>query len=431
MNFLLTLILISQTPQEIAQKFVNLLKEEKFSEADDYFNSQMASALPSYKLKEVWKSIINQYGEFERIVNITSQREGAYFSVYVTSKFENSGVNIKVVFDKDNKIAGLWFQPVVLLEEPEKSEEPSYIKPEKYKEIKVKFGKKGWELNGILSIPEGKGPFPCVILIHGSGPHDYDETIGPNKPFRDIALFLSSNGIAVLRYNKRTFEHKNKFTPELLSKTGIYDVIVEDVIYAYKFLEKRKEIDKKNIFLLGHSLGGYLLPEIVKYIKDVKGLIFLAANSRNILDLMIEQTEYLVKLDGKIDNKERKQIYNLKKEIEKIKKGEIGEKEIILGAGKRFWNDLMNYSPLEMVKNIEKPMLFLQGKRDYQVTLKDFELWKKALKGRKDVTFKLYPDLNHLFMKGKGKSTPSEYNVKGFVDESVLKDILSWIKDKL
>jgi hypothetical protein len=84
--------------------------------------------------------------------------------------------------------------------------------------------------------------------------------------------------------------------------------------------------------------------------------------------------------------------------------------------------------PVEAAKKLTIPILVVQGGRDYQVTKADFDLWKKHLGGREQVTFKLYEDLNHAFVKGQGPSSPAEYQVRGHVDERVVQDLAEWIR---
>ena len=94
----------------------------------------------------------------------------------------------------------------------------------------------------------------------------------------------------------------------------------------------------------------------------------------------------------------------------------------------RYWLDLRDYKPAEMAKELIQPFLFMQGGRDYQVTMIDFDGWKKALLGRTNVEFKTYPAVNHLFIDGEGKSTPDEYGRPGHVSETVINDIADWVK---
>jgi fermentation-respiration switch protein FrsA (DUF1100 family) len=92
-----------------------------------------------------------------------------------------------------------------------------------------------------------------------------------------------------------------------------------------------------------------------------------------------------------------------------------------------YWLDLRNYSPIDSVKLLRQRILVLQGGRDYQVTAVDLANWQKALAGKKNVTFKSYPALNHLFMEGTGKSTPDEYMKPGHIPQAVIDDIAAWI----
>jgi fermentation-respiration switch protein FrsA (DUF1100 family) len=101
--------------------------------------------------------------------------------------------------------------------------------------------------------------------------------------------------------------------------------------------------------------------------------------------------------------------------------------EPFLGAGADYWLDLKGYNPAEAAKDIERPMLILQGGRDYQVTMEDFEGWKKALSAKDNADFNLYPAHNHLLIAGEGKCTPEEYQKSGHVDKMVIEDIAAWI----
>jgi dienelactone hydrolase len=269
-----------------------------------------------------------------------------------------------------------------------------------------------------------------VVLVHGSGPNDRDETILANKPFRDLAWGLASRGIAVLRYEKRTKEHGAKFVATVLSQLTVKEETIDDALSAVAQLRATDGIDPKRIFVLGHSLGGTVAPRIGQADPNLAGLIILAGATRPLEDLMVEQTRYLLSLESKPSEEDQANVKELLLEVAKVKKltaADASSSSLLLNAPPGYWLDLREHDPLAAVKTLPQPLLILQGGRDYQVTVADYEGWKKALDSRPGVTFKLYPDLNHLFMAGEGKSTPAEYEHPGHVAESVITDIAEWI----
>jgi dipeptidyl aminopeptidase/acylaminoacyl peptidase len=266
--------------------------------------------------------------------------------------------------------------------------------------------------------------FPVVILVHGSGPHDRDETIGPNKPFKDIAQGLAGLGTAVLTYDKRTYTYAREMASMIKELTLEHETLM-DIHAAVKFLRacNQKDIDRENIFILGHSLGGYAIPAIAAENTSCSGFIILAGNSRPLEELIVEQYRYIFNLDSKISDKEKILLNKIEKSCSIISKGEFN---LNTPAA-----DLNNYKPLKMIVNEKRPILILQGARDYQVTPKDFNSWKQALENNSNLSFKLFDNLNHLFMAGKNKSTPAEYTVPGHVDNKVIvhiNDLINSVK---
>src|SRR4051794_11541515 len=166
-----------------------------------------------------------------------------------------------------------------------------------FTEEPVVVGSGEWALPGTLTLPTGTGPFPAVVLVHGSGPHDRDETIGPNKPFRDLAWGLAAQGVAVLRYEKRTHEHPAKLMP-LKEKLTIREESVDDAVAAVALLRKQKEVDGKRIFVVGHSLGAIVAPKVAALEPAVAGIVLLAGSPRPFEDIILDQLTYLASLKG-------------------------------------------------------------------------------------------------------------------------------------
>ena len=167
---------------------------------------------------------------------------------------------------------------------------------------------------GTLTLPRGEGPFAAAVLVHGSGPQDRDETIGPNKPFRDLAWGLASQGIAVLRYEKRTHTHGRAW-PRCVKTLTIKEETIDDALAAVAELRKHKEINAKHIVVIGHSLGATAAPQIGERDKSIAGLVLLAGNARPLEDLVLEQITYIKSLNGELTEKDRQELAELKQQV--------------------------------------------------------------------------------------------------------------------
>src|SRR5208282_2328616 len=194
-------------------------------------------------------------------------------------------------------------------------------------------GARGWPLPGTLTRPRGVASAPLLILVHGSGPNDRDETLGPNTPFRDLAHGLASRGIAVLRYDKRTYAHKQKLIKEGLNKTiTIKEEVIDDVLATLAKVRDLSGIDPDRIFVLGHSGGGSLAPVIAQRDGKLAGILLLAAGSRPVEEVLREQLNYV----KSIDRDQAEAVGKIQKELEdvfvRMKAGSARDDEIIMGA---------------------------------------------------------------------------------------------------
>ena len=269
-----------------------------------------------------------------------------------------------------------------------------------------------------------------VVLVHGSGPNDRDETIGSNKPFRDLAFGLAELGIASIRYDTRTLVYGKKIVSEGLEINLETEVIID----ASSAIRLAKSIDGvTDIYVIGHSLGAMLAQKISNENSTVDGIVLMAGNARPLEDLIIEQYFYLFSQDG-IREQEEKALDDLKVQIANLDK--LNQEpfdsslNFPLNLQASYLKSLMDYNQVNEIKSVGARVLILQGERDYQVTMEDFNLWEKALKTHVNVDFKSYPKLNHLFLEGEGKSYPAEYQIEGNIPPYVIKDISNWILDK-
>ncbi len=413
--------------ETIARDFVSLLSDSKFEEAVGSFSAEMTAALTPEGLEAMWDGLTSaeEAGRFEKVVRTTPVELAGYKAVIVTCEFGNKSLGIRVVFDKEASIAGLQFVPPA--EGRLEYRAPAYATPESFNERECTVGTGEWELPATLSIPKEEGPFPAVVLVHGSGPNDRDETIGPNKPFKDLAWGLATQGVAVLRYEKRTKRHATRIAG-LMDTFTVDDEVVSDALAAVELLKKTEGIDSDRIFVVGHSLGAVMAPRIAAQGEGLAGLVLLAGCPVGFyIEKAAEQAEYLVSLDGEIDETEAKKLEEIHAQLKTIRELDMSEGEIVLGCSMAYWADLMDYDPVRTASELTIPMLFCQGERDYQITMSDFNGWKEGLAGQEGVSFKAYPELNHLFIAGTGKSTPTEYSQPGNVAQTVIDDIASWV----
>ena len=409
---------------EAAQAFVRLLAKGDYAAAVKPFDAAMARAMPASRMKQTWEGLVAEVGPFQQQTGLQQRPEGPYTLVFVTCRFQKASLDVKVVFDAQQRIGGLWF---VAAGSGQPYQPPTYVDAASFNETEVVVGQGKWALPGTLAMPKGKGPFPAAVLVHGSGPEDRDETIGPNKPFRDLAWGLASHGIAVLRYEKRTKAHQAEMAAALKDLT-VREETIGDALSAVALLRKTKGVDPRRVFVLGHSLGGMLIPRIALAGQGMAGYIIMAGTNRPLEDAMVEQLEYIASLPGPQGDGARKQLPQVRAAAEKVKDPKLSpQSPSLLGGPAVYWLDLRAYHPLEAVRQVKQPMLVLQGGRDYQSTTVDFERWQKALAGRTDVTCRLYPDLNHLFAEGKGKAVPAEYEQPGHVSAQVIADLAQWI----
>ncbi len=314
-------------------------------------------------------------------------------------------------------------------------------------------------LSGTLTLPDSTGIFPAIILIAGSGPNDRDETIFGHKPFYLLSDYLTRNGFAVLRYDKRGV---GKSTGDY-SKATISD-FVTDASNALEYLKSRKEIDSSKIGMLGHSEGGIIAPMVASKSSDVKFMVLLAAPGTKGIEIVLDQNENSLKHQGiepetinrlQLTNREifesllvwtgsendrtalRDRLSYLWEQLPILIKLKL-EKEPYLRAQFNAmitpgYRSFLATDPKDYLSLVSCPVLAINGENDVQVpALKNLEAIKHHIQkgGNYKVETKSYPMLNHLFQESI-TGQPDEYGkIDQTISPQVLSDITNWVKNQ-
>ncbi len=398
------------------------MEEAKYDSAHLYFDETERTKVSPENLKQIWENIKGKLGKVKALEAIASRVQGEFFSVTVEGKFENEDQNFILGFNKAEKLVGLYMPPKLATYTL-----PSYADTTKYQEKSMYLETKGHQLAAVVTIPKNATNFPIVVLVHGSGPSDMDQTIGANKPFKDLAVGLAAKGIGSVRYVKRTLLYANEFSKAFTVKEEVTD----DAVAAVALAKTIKGADQKNVYLFGHSLGGMLAPQLATLAPDLSGVILAAAPARKLTDIIIDQNKYFFELSKDTTTAGKKQMEEILSTVEKSKLTQLGNMKpdsIIIGLPASYWINLNNYDQIATAKKLNKRMFVVQGGNDFQVSQKDFNLWDAALNKKKNVSFKFYPELNHLLTVQTEKGTTAQYQTPANVSEKLIEDIALWIK---
>jgi len=409
-----------------AQQLLAHMDAGEYAQAEAMFGADMATAVPVEKLRAVWESLPAQAGEARgRGEPALESKTGTQLAT-IPLHYAKAELVAKVAVADDGRVVGFMIQPAP----PPPA--PAVAADANFHETDFAVGDGERALPGTLAMPYGDGQapeklVPAVVLVHGSGPQDRDETIGANKPFLDIARGLAAQGIAVLRYEKRTKARPQDFVGHDFS---VDDETTNDAVLAVDALRKTPGIDPARVFVLGHSQGGMMAPRIAAVSSHVAGLVLLAAPSRPLLDIVIEQNRRLAVLDdGKTSDDERDAINKLVEQVRVTRDPSTDPAtKTVLEQPVGYWRSVDAVDPVKEAEADALPMLVLQGARDIQVVDADWQGWKAAFHDDPKVTFKLYDKLNHLGIAGEGEGSLAEYMKPGHVDTQLIDDTAAWIK---
>lgn len=397
------------------------LREGDYAAATTHFDARVKAAVDAQRLEQVWTQTLPlKFGTFDHADAGTESAQGETALVETSLHFAHGPLVMRVACDARGQVTGLRFAPAAA---------PPEAGPRAVNERRLDVPSPLGPLPGTLTLPSGQGPFPAVVMVDGSGPHDGDETIGPNKPFRDIAQGLAAAGIASLRYDKRTLVYGARIAAR--KDVTIDQEVTDDALAAVKLLATQPGVDPQRLFVLGHSLGGYMAPRIGQRDPRLAGLVLLAAPARPLQEVSAQQVREQGKLQGLTEAQVAQREQAIDAERQLLAKADPAHPPAgaFGGAPQGYWLSLRDYDAVAVAKGLAMPMLVLQGGSDFQVSPSgDFARWQAALAGRPQVAFHRYDGLNHLFMPAGKTGTPADYQVPGHVDAQVIGDMAAWIK---
>jgi dienelactone hydrolase len=422
-------------PEQTGLAVLEMAQAGQFAAIRDRFAPQLRTLVAAEALQAAWAAEVGRQGSVSSVGIPVSEPAGPGLTVVkVPVTCERGALTLVVSVTETGWLAGLQLAPASAAAPIAPWEPPAYADPETFDEQDVTVGAAPLAVPGTLILPRRPGPRPAIVLLAGSGPLDRDETIGRNKPFKDLAWGLASRGVAVLRFDKVTYAHQSQL--KQAHDFTVADEYVPHAVAAIRLLRQHPAVDAGRVFLLGHSLGGTVAPRVAAAEPSVAGLVILAGGMQPLHWAAVRQIRYLASLDQETVAAAQPAIEAMSAQARLVDRPDLSPttpaSDLLFGVPAPYWLDLRGYHPVEVAAALGKPMLILQGGRDYQATVPDdLARWEAGLADRPDVTVRVYPSDNHFFFPGSGPSTPAEYEPAQHMDPAVVADIAAWLTDGL
>ncbi len=416
---------MAQTDKSVTSvRFLHLLQDGNGDSLHTLLDSGVKNRISAGQLALMWKQIEGGLGLGNFIDTAGYLYE--YGTAYLGLEFEKGTLDLVLHYSDKDQITGFFVRP------PHNKTPyriPAYADTSAFLEIDYPLHREG-TLPGKLCLPKGKGPFPLVILGHGSGPNSLDENMGPNRVFRDLAYGLASQGIAVYRFDKRTLvygarimEHYDSFT--------LWEETIHDLVYLADTFAGHPSILPSSIHVLGHSLAGLAAPRVAQQSKHVKSIILMGAPATPLDSLVLYQYTYLDSLDP--SGTYYQALKNVREEVEYLRSDdfgpETGREWLPLQLPALYWMDLLAYDPVKTACNLDIRILVLQAKDDYQVPSPELQRWKEGLKACPARAFYLeFEGLGHGFFESEGIEGPAQYEKQHSVSPAVIQSIRNFIR---
>jgi len=415
---------VGTDPVAVAAAVVEMAREGRFVEIEALFAPQLRAMVSAETLRASWATEISRVGAITAVGAPTGEQgKPGLVRVSIPVTCEHGGLMLVMSVDDAGMMHGLRLAPPAATP----WQPPGYANPKRLVEHEVTVGSGVLAVPGTLTLPRRRGPWPGVVLLSGGGPFDRDETSGVNKPLKDLAWGLASRGVAVARFDKVTFVHGDVLTQPGFTMTEEY---VPHALDAVRLLQLQPGVDPARVFVLGHSMGGIAAPRVAAADASVAGMLIMAGDTVPLSRTAVRVARYLATLNPGPDAEVAVEL--ITRQAALVDSPDLSPTspttDLLFGWPASYWLDLRDYDRVATAAALDKPILILQGGRDYQVTVaEDLARWQTGLAHRRDVTIRVYDADDHMFFRGEGPSTPAGYEPPQHVDAAVVANIAEWL----
>jgi hypothetical protein len=343
----------------LAKSIIEQLERQRFDSVYATFDTTLTNKISAEMLEQMWSGFSRFMGDYKRYSDLRCEEtKNKDSSIVALCEFEKSKLSLFLHFTPERKLNGIYFR------QPKSTKaysSPEYFNPSKFYENKVIVKTKQYSLPGILTVPNNITNPPVIILLSGSGPNDKDESVGPNKPLKDLACGLAANGVACLRYDKRTLAYGQDFSDNK-TKLTLNEEYIADAFSAVKAIKENEATKNSKIFILGHSLGAGCVASVAAKEKAIHGVILMAGTARHLEDVVLEQYQYILGLDG-LNKEDSLTLNELKMQVATVKNAKLLKKasanDLPLGMTSEYWQSINQIVTTQSVANLKQPVLVM------------------------------------------------------------------------